>query len=212
MLSKELSIPQKKCKNKGSQTEDKQFIVQSIIRRRSSPASSLAGDKSGVVLTTNPFRFSPPQYNIRGLTSQDGTPKSRRSELTPRAHIITPPTKDEDDLMKEVGASGIQPRSPSMIDSNDENQQNLLMQTPVRTLFHEAYEEGITLPQNASLEKDVIKSKPLPMVGTPMPSSSSGRLQRSVGRIKSYKEPSLTVKVRKGFKFFTLEEYQKENS
>ena len=99
-----------------------------------------------------------------------------------------------------------------MIDSNDENQQYLLMQTPVRTLFHEPHEEGITLSQNASLEGDVVKSKPLPMVGTPMPSSSSGRLQRSVGRIKSYKEPSLTIKVRKGFKFFTLEEYQKENS
>lgn len=43
-------------------------------------------------------------------------------------------------------------------------------------------------------------------VDTPIPVTLSGRTQRSGGRVLSYKEPSLKVKVRKGFKFYSFEE------
>ena len=202
LLSKELSIPAKKCKNKGVQTysKEKQFALKSFVQDRS---SSTHGSLSSNC-TKNPFRFSPPQYNINGSATLDEIIEKQDMLFTPKSNIITPPSKEKSEIKLDTILYN---RSTSNFTTSKEDIGVQYTRTPVRTLFYDSnIDEGSSTRKVATPENNVISLNATGREGTPMPITSSSRLQRSVGRVKSYKEPSLTVKVRKGFKFFTFEE------
>ena len=86
LLSKELSIPAKKCKNKGVQTysKEKQFALKSCVQDRSpSTHGSISSN-----CAKNPFRFSPPQYNINGSATLDEIIEKQDMLFTPKSNII----------------------------------------------------------------------------------------------------------------------------
>lgn len=208
LLSRVLNIPEKKCKNKSVQTNfieksnstgaTRQIkgstpITLSSETRKDEPFSSLR----------NPFRYSPPLYNLYdvGIFAQfsPAHPVLYPEEL----HLVSPHSGDE--LLPGVNAeSKITSTSASQIVSDlyafDQN-----LQTPVRALFQEDYPSGSKVVD--IFEKaDKSGAKAANYVGTPLHAPPSARLPRSVSKIKSYKEPSLSVKVRKGFKFFSFED------
>lgn len=174
------------------------------IRRRSSSAPSLAEDLINGSWARKPFRFSPPQYNIRGLAAVDVSEK-QSLDFTPKSNIISPPSAER---LIAVSTSYLVPCLSLLEEDLDLQYQR----TPVRTLFGESNEDdGASIGKTPVSKPSDTLSTPAKHRDTPMPLMSSSRLQRSVSRVKSYKEPSLTVKVRKGFKFFSFED-STENS
>lgn len=95
------------------------------------------------------------------------------------------------------------PSSSDIQNSNDLYAIVQHLQTPVRSLFQEDYIDSGTKVIGKS---DADNTKAAKYVGTPIHAPPSARLPRSVSKVKSYKEPSLSVKVRKGFKFFSFED------
>ena len=198
LLSKELSIPAKKCKNKGVQTysKEKQLALKSFVLNTNSSTQ----DSLGSNYKKNPFRFSPPQYNINGSATLE---ELKDIMLTPKSNIITPPSKERAGINLDTNLNN---KTASYILAKKEDVDVQYSRTPVRTLFCDSNtDDGGTKREDTTPENSSFLLTRTRREGTPMPTISSSRLQRSVGRVKSYKEPSLTVKVRKGFQFFTFE-------
>lgn len=93
-----------------------------------------------------------------------------------------------------------------MLESGNKFDQNT---TPpnARALFKDRDDSDLDILFEESISRIAMMTpKRNSFVDTPIPVTLSGRTQRSGGRILSYKEPSLKVKVRKGFKFYSFEE------
>jgi hypothetical protein len=204
LLSRVLNIPEKKYKNKSAQTNfdsaagNRQLkgSTPSILpteTRREEPFSSLR----------NPFRYSPPLYNLYDVGIFTQFSPAHQVDFRENLHLVSPHSGDELLPGENVGSkifssSALQKNSD--IHAIDQN-----LQTPVRALFQDDYPSGSKVID--ALEKsDKVGAKATSYVRTPLHAPPSARLPRSVSKIKSYKEPSLAVKVRKGFKFFSFED------
>lgn len=164
----------------------------------------------------------------KNAITQIDSPDMGRPAIT---HVISPPSieKMEPELkMKGKAKSPIM--SPSL---NKMTQKNFradiqLLRTPTKHYYDENVDyreksemKDIESPQVFLRDDDgnPIKGLMTPRViskkglkgDTPMPVPGSARLQRSVSRVKSYKEPSLITKVRKGFQFFIYEDASEES-
>jgi hypothetical protein len=203
LLSRVLNIPDKKCKNKSVQTYFESAAANRQLKG-STPRNSLTETRREEPFSSlrNPFRYSPPLYNLYdvGIFTQFSP---ARQLISPEvSHLVSPYSGDEL-LRGEVAESKI---SSSALQKNNELyaiDQNL--QTPVRALFQEDYPSASKVV-DAFEKSGKDSAKATIYVGTPLHAPPSTRLPRSVSKIKSYKEPSLTVKVRKGFKFFSFED------
>ena len=177
-------------------------------------------DLSGDTSVRNPFRFSPPQSDSKLFeTGNLSSPLIQLVSSGRQSHVITPISTERLSSDTKVRTNRKSPKSPiisplspllTRLSFSADYDDLQFMQTPVRSLFHENDEDDEDDPASrlkTTEKKAAIAKTPKPKthVGTPMPVSSRAKLQRSVSRITSYKEPSLTVKVRKGFKFFAFD-------
>lgn len=234
MISKELNtIDEKKYEDKWVQTEPSTVYSRGQTRSSTSKDRIDIGRKDDS-WPKNPFRFSP-RFDDAGQKVCDedsyplwlqnwGTKEGPTSQRKPiLAHVISPPSGEKNRSAKRMEENEISPifaSSPSLRDTLEkefqEEMQGLL--TPEKLYYDENIDyrerevKDTTSPRGSHEEspvKGIITpktiSKRVPLKGdTPMPGSA--RLQRSVSRVKSYKEPSLNAKVRKGFKFFIYED------
>lgn len=209
LLSRVLNIPEKKCKNKSVQTNIIEKLNSAGANRQlkgatPSDLSTQIRKEEPFSSLRNPFRYSPPLYNLYdvGIFAQFSPARQAGSPKEP--HLVSPQTGDEllpgENAESKIPSSAAVQKNSELICAIDQN-----LQTPVRALFQEdCPDSSKSLDSTVKSDKNALKA--VNYVGTPMHAPPSARLPRSVSKIKSYKEPSLSVKVRKGFKFFSFED------
>jgi hypothetical protein len=153
------------------------------------------------------------------------SPRTGRNAIT---HVISPSSIEK---AKSESKMNGKEKSPLMLPSLRKMIQidRQLLQTPTKQYYDENidYREKSKMKESESQQIPLLDDEGNPMKGvttpirvskkvplkggTPMPVPGSARLQRSVSRVKSYKEPSLTTKVRKGFQFFIYEDAKEES-
>jgi hypothetical protein len=164
----------------------------------------------------------------RNAITQIDSPNIERPAIT---HVISPPSIEKitsESKMKGMAKSPIMSPSLNKMAQKENRVDRQLLLTPAKQYHDENVDyreksetKDIESPQVFLRDDDgnpmkglmtprVISKKGL-KGDTPMPVPGSARLQRSVSRVKSYKEPSLTTKVRKGFQFFIYEDASEES-
>ena len=203
-----LNIPEKIRCDKGVQTK---FFEMFDFEGSSSSSKSkhftgVPSDDLGVGQIQNPFRLSPPLGSLRDIDIFDKFSPSRLRMTPGGSHVITPPLEERIFAKGTVSSRSppiqfeAQPNSGKKIDRH-------ITPPPARALFKDSDNNDLDTLFEESISRIMMMTpKNNAFVGTPIPVTLSGRLQRSGGRVLSYKEPSLKVKVRKGFKFYSFEE------
>ena len=171
-----------------------------------SPTTTFSPDARKKLNSGNPFRYSPPLYNLLDLeVFSKPSPDRSNSEFLGN-HRSSPNFGGNNSLSTEKLVTQL-PSSTTSIDS-DVALDYQFMQTPTRTLFRDE-NCHINSATASDQEKPIIHendSETLRRFGTPLHVPQNTRQRRTVSRVLSYKEPSLTIKVRKGFKFFMFED------
>lgn len=175
-------------------------------RSKSKNSDSVPPDDSKEGQTQNPFRYSPPLNNLRDRGIFDKSSPSRLRMTPGGSHVITPPSDERMFTKKKLSTKSPPAEFEKMLESGNKFDQNT---TPpnARALFKDRDDSDLDILFEESISRIAMMTpKRNSFVDTPIPVTLSGRTQRSGGRILSYKEPSLKVKVRKGFKFYSFEE------
>lgn len=122
------------------------------------------------------------------------------------SHVITPPSDERMFTKKKFSSKSPSTKFEKVPESGSEFDQHA---TPpnARALFKDSDDSDLDILFEESISRIAMRTpKRNSFFDTPIPITLSGRIQRSGGRVISYKEPSLKVKVRKGFKFYSFEE------
>ena len=169
------------------------------------PAKVMEG-KEMAMISDNPFRYSPPLYNLLDLEVFN-KPIPDRENIGILQSILTP--------LKQRGRNSLHveklaPESSTAVTSvdSDTDLDYQFLQTPTRILFRD---ENYHIKSASAFDQEKPTahengSDTLRRFGTPLHVPQNSRLRRTVNRVLSYKEPSLSIKVRKGFKFFMFED------
>lgn len=184
------------------------LVAKPLNENRMSPTTTFSPDARKKLNSGNPFRYSPPLYNLLDLEVFSKPSPDRSNNEFLGNHRSSPNFGGNNSLSTEKLVPQL-PSSTTSIDS-DVALDYQFMQTPTRTLFcDENYHTDGAKVFDRSLDKEIIldnQSKILRRFGTPLHVPPNTRERRTVSRVLSYKEPSLNIKVRKGFKFFTFED------
>ena len=167
------------------------------------PAAKITGSTGTGMISENPFRYSPPLYNMLDLEVFNN-PSPDRANIEILGSIL-PSLKL---LGKTVQKPVLEMTPVSTSSDSDIDLDYQFLQTPTRTLFRDENYQ-INSETASDQEKPIVRendSETLRRFGTPLHVPQNTRLRRTVSRVLSYKEPSLTIKVRKGFKFFMFED------
>lgn len=204
LLSRALKIPEIIRCDKGVQTKfsEKFDYGGSSNNLKSKLSTSVPSDCSGEGQSQNPFRFSPPLDNLKDVFDKCSP---NRLRMTPGgSNIITPPSEE---ILLAKAFTQSPPIPFERLPKSGKNFGENITPPSARALFKDSDDNNSDSLFGGSISKVVMTTpKKNSFVGTPIPAIFSARLQRSGGRVLSYKEPSLKVKVRKGFKFYSFED------
>ena len=199
-----LKIPEKIRCDKGVQTKfsEKFEYGGSSNNLKSKLSTSVPSDCSVEGQPQNPFRFSPPLDNLKDVFDKSSP---NRLRMTPGgSNIITPPSEE---FLLSKALTQSPPISFERLPKSGNFLGEHITPPPARALFKDSdHKDSDSLFEGIVSKVVMMTPKNNSFVDTPIPAIFSGRLQRSGGRVLSYKEPSLKVKVRKGFKFYSFED------